>query len=78
MPVRAITRTQKGTAEPASTLLSPVARDYPSPRFRQVFQAAVRLAVLSRNEENHGRLLPQSHGILLHNLFTISGMVNNW
>ena len=78
MPVRAIARTQKGRAEPASTILSPVARDYPSPRFRQVFQAAVRLAVLSRNEEDHGVLLPQSHGILLHNLFTTSGMVNNW
>src|SRR5471032_2023896 len=51
----------EGKAEPASAPRSPVARDYPSPRFRPPFQAAVRLAVLSRNDGEDGVLPLKSH-----------------
>jgi hypothetical protein len=37
--------TAEGRTEPASTVHSPVARDYPSPRFRPFFQTVVRQAV---------------------------------
>jgi hypothetical protein len=77
MPLRAITRAAEGTAEPASTTLSPVARDYPSPRFRRVFHAAVRLAVLSRNEGDSGKSAAKSHGFLPHKLFTDNTLVSN-
>lgn len=46
----AIARAPRGRWNQLPTVLSPVARDYPSLRFRRVFHAAVRLAVLSRNE----------------------------
>jgi hypothetical protein len=72
MPRHAIARAAEGTAEPASTTLSPVARDYPSPRFQRVFHAAVRLAVLSRNEDESAKWPRESHAFVLHKLFTIS------
>lgn len=72
-----ITRLKQGTDKPALTALSPVARAYPNLRFRRNFQAVVRLAVLSRNEEDDGKLSAESHVFVLHNLFTTSVMVNN-
>jgi hypothetical protein len=66
----------EGRAEPASAALSPVARDYPSPRFRSFFQTTVRLAVLSRNDDKGVNLPLKSHGFLLHNLFTGGSPVN--
>ena len=77
MPPLAISRGAEGTAEPASTTLSPVARDHPSPRFRRVFHAAVRLTVLSRNELKHAPGPRKSHVFLPHKILTSKAMVNN-
>ena len=77
MPARTIARPRSGAAKPASAVLSPVARDYPSLRFRRVFQAAVRLTVLSRNGAERAVLPLKSHGFLLHNLFTAAAPVHN-
>ena len=77
MPPLAISRGAEGTAEPASTTLSPVARDHPSPRFRRVFHAAVRLTVLSRNEDKRAAETRKSHVFVPHKILTSKRMVNN-
>jgi hypothetical protein len=72
----AIARSDEGRGEPASPDLSPVARDYPSLRFRQVFQATVRLTVLSRNSGKPDRERDLSHDFVLHKIFTGKGLVH--
>lgn len=66
----------EGRAKPALANLSPVARAYPSLRFRRVFQAVVRWTVLSKNESESAVKGRFCHGFVLHNLFTDSGKVN--
>jgi len=64
----------KGKTEPASALLSPVARDYPNRALRRFFHAGGASTVPSKNR---GKTWPgsrQSHGFVFHNLFTCEGL----
>ena len=45
----------KGKTEPASALLSPVARDYPNRALRRFFHAGGASTVPSKNRGNRGR-----------------------
>ena len=49
MPFRGELSPAEERAEPASTIFSPVARDYPSRAFGGFFRSAALAAVLSRN-----------------------------
>jgi hypothetical protein len=51
----------RGRVGPAPTPLSPVARAYPSPRFRRFFHFVVRLTVLSMNKSDRATFLPKCH-----------------
>ena len=51
MPERGDHSPAKEKAEPASTVFSPVARDYPSRALSDFFQDRCTATVLSRNEE---------------------------
>jgi hypothetical protein len=71
MPVADDCSPSEGEAEPASTFLSPVARDYPSRALRGFFMPGGASTVPSKNSWKRAPEGRQSHVLVLHNLFTI-------
>jgi hypothetical protein len=71
MPVADDCSPSEGEAEPASTFLSPVARDYPSRALRGFFMPGGASTVPSKNRREHAPTGRESHGLVLHNLLTI-------
>jgi hypothetical protein len=70
MPLRGDRSPAEERAEPASTIFSPVARDYPSRAIGGFFRSAALAAVLSRNGDEYPRFAAKKKGFLPHNLFT--------
>lgn len=63
-------RRREGTAAPAATALSPVARAYPSRAISGVFQAAAHSTVLSRNESRQWVAEGKTEELVLPNFCT--------
>jgi len=70
MPDRGDHSPAEERVEPASTIFSPVARDYPSRAFGGFFRSAALAAVLSRNGNEYPRFASKKKEFLPHNLFT--------
>lgn len=78
MPLRGDRSPAEEKAEPASTIFSPVARDYPSRAFGGFFRSAALAAVLSRNGYEYPRFTSKNKGFLPHNLFTSNAKWISW